>query len=54
MTDSSFNELLEIANENTIHVTNIYILMTEIYKFLSGLSLPIMSEIFKKSIAHTP
>ena len=46
--DSSLNELLEIANENTIHVTNIHILMTEIYKFLNGLSPPIMREIFLK------
>ena len=46
--DSSCNELLEIANENTIHTKNIHILMTEIYKFLNGLSPPIMSEIFKK------
>ena len=46
--DSSFNTLLEMANENTIHIKNIHILMTEIYKFLNGLSLPIMNEIFKK------
>ena len=30
--DSSFNELLEIANGNTIDMT-IHILITEIYKF---------------------
>ena len=46
--DSSFNELLEIANENTIHIANIHILMTEIYKFLNGLSPPIISKIFRK------
>ena len=50
--DSSFNELLEKANENTIHIKNIHILMTEIYKLLIGLSPPIMSKIFKKRIAH--
>ena len=48
--DSSFNELLEKANENAIQLKNIriLILMTEIYKFLNGLSLTIMSEIFRK------
>ena len=50
--DSSYNELLEKANENTIHIKNIHILMTEIYKLLNGLSPPIMSKIFKKRIAH--
>ena len=45
--DSSFNKHLEIANENTIHVKNIYILITEIYKILHGLS-PTMSDVFKK------
>ena len=49
--DSSFNEL-EIVNGNTTHITNVHILMTEIYKFLNGLSPSIMSEIFKKSITH--
>ena len=44
--NSSFNELLEKTNENTIHIKNIRILMTEIYKFLNGLSPPIMSKIF--------
>ena len=62
--DSSFNERLEKANENTIHilekgnkntihVKNIHILMTEIYKFLNGL-FPYMSKILKKRITHTP
>ena len=46
--DFSFNELCEKVNENTIHIKNIHILMTEIFKFLNGLSPPIMSEIFKK------
>ena len=52
--DSSFNELLEIENENTIHIKNINIRMTAIYKFSSGLSPPLMSRILKKRIAHTP
>ena len=45
---SSFTKPLEIANENTVHIKNIHILMTEIYKFLNGLSPPIMSKIFLK------
>ena len=46
--DSSFRELLEIANENTIHIKNPHILMTEINQFSNGLSPPILSEIFEK------
>ena len=45
--DSSFNKLPEMAIENTIHIKNIHILMTEIYKFLNYLSPPIMNEICK-------
>ena len=48
--DSSFNELPEIANENNIHIKNIHILKTEIYKFLNGLSPPIMNKILKKGL----
>ena len=44
--DSSFNEFLEIANENSIHIKNIHILTAEICKFLNGLSPPVMSVIF--------
>ena len=47
--DSSFNELPEIANESNIHIKNIHILKTEIYKFLNGLS-PIMNKILKKGL----
>ena len=47
--DSSFNELLEKANESTIHIKNIHILMTEIYKFLNDLCPPIISEVSKNS-----
>ena len=46
--DSSFSELLEMSNESTIHIQNIKVLMTEIYKFLNDLSPPIMSDIFQK------
>ena len=38
--DSSFSELLEMANESTIG--NLKILLTEVYKFLNGLPPPIM------------
>ena len=33
--DSSFIELLEVANENTIHIANIHIRMAEFYKFFN-------------------
>ena len=33
--DSIFNKLLEIANESAIHMKNIHVLQTEIYKFLN-------------------
>ena len=46
--DSSLNQLVEKANENSINIKNINNLMTEIYKFSNGLSPPIMSKIFKK------
>ena len=45
--DSSFSELLEMANESTIHMRNLKFLLTEIYKFLNGLSPPIMNEVFQ-------
>ena len=47
---SIFNKFLEIANENTIHIKNINILMREIYEFWNGLSPPKMSEILKKGL----
>ena len=46
--DSSFSELLEMSNESTIHLKNIKVLMTEVYKFLNDLSPPIMNGIFQK------
>ena len=36
--NSSFSELLEMANESTIHIRNLKFLLTEVYKFLNGLS----------------
>ena len=43
---SSFQNLLEKDNSVTIHHRNIKILATETYKFLQGLSPPLMNEIF--------
>ena len=37
-----------MSNESTIHIKNIKVLMTKIYKFLNDLSLPIMSYIIEK------
>ena len=34
--NSSFSELLEMANENTIHIRNLKFFLTEVYKFLNG------------------
>ena len=45
---SSFQNLLEKDNSVTIHHRNIKILATETYKFLEGLSPPLMNEIFLK------
>ena len=43
---SSFQNLLEKGNPVTLHHRNIKILATETYKFLQGLSPPLMNEIF--------
>ena len=45
--NSSFSELLEMANESTIHIRNLELLLTDVYKFLNGLSPPIMNEFFQ-------
>ena len=37
--NSTFSELLEMANESTIHIGNLTFLLTEVYTFLNGLSL---------------
>ena len=42
--NSSFSELLEMANESTIHIRNLKFLLTEVYKFLNGLPPPIMND----------
>ena len=43
---SSFQKLLEKDNSVTINLRNTKILATETYKFLQGLSPPLMNEIF--------
>ena len=45
--NSSFSELLEMANESTIHIRNLKFLRTKVYKFLNGLSPAIMNEVFQ-------
>ena len=45
--NSSFSEVLEMTNESTIHIRNLKFLLTEVYKFLNGLSPPIMNEVFQ-------
>ena len=36
-----------MANESTIQIRNLKFLLTEIYKFLNGLSAPIMNAVFQ-------
>ena len=45
--NSGFSELLEMANESTIHIRNLKFLLTEVYKFLNGFSPSIMNELFR-------
>ena len=44
---SSFSELLEMANESTIHIRSLKFLFTEAYKFLNVLSPLKMNEVFQ-------
>ena len=44
---SSFNELLEKYGLVSIHMRNIQILATEMYKLINNLSPPIMNRVFK-------
>ena len=44
---SSFNELLEKDGSVSIHMRNIQILATEMYKLINNLSPPIMNRVFK-------
>ena len=36
-----------MTNESTIHIRNLKFLLAEVYKFLNGLSPPIMDEVFQ-------
>ena len=36
-----------VANESTIHIRNLNVLLIEVYKFLNGLFPPIMNEVFQ-------
>ena len=38
-----------MANESTGHIRNLKFLFTEVYKFLNGLSPPVMNEMFQKN-----
>ena len=44
--NSIFSELLEMANASTIQVRNLKFLITEVYKFLNGLSSSVMNGVF--------
>ena len=46
---SGFSELLEMENGTTIHIRNLKFLLTEVYKFLNGLSPPTVNEVFQAS-----
>ena len=46
---SSFNELLEKDVSVSIHMRNMQILATEMYKLINNLSPPIMNRVFKFS-----
>ena len=50
---SSFQNLLEKDNSVTIHHRNIKILAFQKYKFLQGLSAPLMNEILRKETRTT-
>ena len=43
---STFQDILEITKEKTIHQNNLECLAKEIYKFLNGLSPPIINGAF--------
>ena len=47
---STFNDMLSKSNNATVHVKNIQKLMIEFYKYLYGLSAPIMKEVLTKRL----
>ena len=48
--NSTFNDMLSKSNDTTIPVKNIQKLMIEFYKYLYGLSAPIMKEVLTKRL----
>ena len=50
--NSRFSEFLQIANESTILIRNLTFPVVKIYKFLNGLSSPIMNEVFQINDCH--
>ena len=44
---TSYLNLLQTQNELMIHLRNLQVLMTEIYKIVNGVSLPIMNSFFE-------
>ena len=44
--DVCYKELLSISSDTSIHVRNLRTLMIEVFKYLNGLSPPIMNDIF--------
>ena len=44
---NSYSELLQMYKVKSVHQNNIHFLMIEIYRFLNGLSPPIMDDIFR-------
>ena len=44
---TSYLNLLQTQNELMIHLRNLQVLMTEIYKIVNGVSLPIMNSLFE-------
>ena len=49
---STFEKLLEKDNSVTIHVRNLRILATELYKTKENLAAPIMHEIFEPPLTN--
>ena len=47
---STFSDMISKSNDTTIHVKNIQKCMIEFYKYLYGLSAPIMKEVFTKRL----
>ena len=48
----SYEELLHLSGKKKIHTQNLQILMVEVYKCLSNISLPFTWDYFKQKITH--